>query len=755
MAKVQVLSNETVNSYGYVVLNSGLDWSRYRKNPVLYNEHRYDEVVGKVKNIRNKNGNWIGELVFADTELGRSLQRLYDAGFLRGASIGGDADIATKNGKKYATKFSVYEISVTGLPSNPDAISLELDKLSAISDDEKEAKIVAQTSYCDVHIRNERHVELSAAAEKMIDEFESNQMEGDETKKSKTLKERASEAMETIRSLLSIDEPETAREEDAPAPVEEVLSAEPEAEAQTYDAPAQLAADPDDDDDEDDPDDDKDDDDDDDKLKAGQELPKVIKDIIEKNSAEVETQNTAEVVEQAPARVADINKFKSTKVVSMNQFQTVREYLASDEGQHKHKLMARVTSPRSASEKEALHVDDVNKAIEYGKEFATLVANDPEMKVLTNNLRFDLTGMNGQRTVGSLGQVCAKLASATPTFHPGTYDFLETPDLAAIEWIPVIFRKLFPLDYWADEITRISVPNAAGVVWVNLDADPEIYFGRTTPRNACPPYEYDDTAVSLAMYVTSIQPMIWRPMDDRLLRYDKRETGIYTAMRKASVAMHNYWMYRFAVDANMGVKMSGPDTFDAAGKFPSNPNAAGTLQKFNLADIIAIQTALVNQNMDMDDERIIMSIPGTFWGQIQTSGLAQSLLTRGYDQTSPMNIDYMNVRMMPRSSTVLYNTATSTVIDSGNYGKILDNDNMIPADTPAVELPATAYDMGVAFLPSQVVVAIGPTVVIVAPNTCQYGYDFSAAIAHGAAAGRKNGLGIVRVEPAAAAASGA
>lgn len=34
-ATYQILSNEALNSKGFVVLNSTIDWSRYLKNPIL------------------------------------------------------------------------------------------------------------------------------------------------------------------------------------------------------------------------------------------------------------------------------------------------------------------------------------------------------------------------------------------------------------------------------------------------------------------------------------------------------------------------------------------------------------------------------------------------------------------------------------------------------------------------------------------------------------------------------------------------
>lgn len=54
-ATYQILSNEALNSKGFVVLNSTIDWSRYLKNPILLRnkdtgEH-FGQPIGRVEDI--------------------------------------------------------------------------------------------------------------------------------------------------------------------------------------------------------------------------------------------------------------------------------------------------------------------------------------------------------------------------------------------------------------------------------------------------------------------------------------------------------------------------------------------------------------------------------------------------------------------------------------------------------------------------------------------------------------------------------
>ena len=73
-ATYQILSNEALNSKGFVVLNSSIDWSRYLKNPILLRnkdtgEH-FGQPIGRVEDIHLENGRGIGKLVFG-TRTGR------------------------------------------------------------------------------------------------------------------------------------------------------------------------------------------------------------------------------------------------------------------------------------------------------------------------------------------------------------------------------------------------------------------------------------------------------------------------------------------------------------------------------------------------------------------------------------------------------------------------------------------------------------------------------------------------------------
>ena len=175
-ATYQILSNEALNSKGFVVLNSTIDWSRYLKNPILLRnkdtgEH-FGQPIGRVEDIHLEKGRWIGKLVFGSSELAQAAKRDYEAGILNGVSIFGRARIVERNGRKYTTFFEVWEISLVNIPSNPDAVAIRGEDNVGLS----------AVSFVPDSIEIEQIESLSAYQTDIINQFE-NKMKNEEEKK--------------------------------------------------------------------------------------------------------------------------------------------------------------------------------------------------------------------------------------------------------------------------------------------------------------------------------------------------------------------------------------------------------------------------------------------------------------------------------------------------------------------------------------------------------------------------------------------
>ena len=122
-----VLSDESVNSYGYIILTSGIDTTVFERNPVmLYMHNRDGNVIGRWENIRKEEKRLLGDAVFDDsTELAATVKKQVEKGFLRSVSIGIE-EISTEviNGIQTVTKCRLIEVSIVDIPSNSNAVKL-------------------------------------------------------------------------------------------------------------------------------------------------------------------------------------------------------------------------------------------------------------------------------------------------------------------------------------------------------------------------------------------------------------------------------------------------------------------------------------------------------------------------------------------------------------------------------------------------------------------------------------------------------
>lgn len=133
-----VISDESLNSYGFWVMTDGIDLSAFLKNPVmLWNHNRsslgtnLDQLpIGRWKDLRIENGVLTGEPVFDENdEFAEKIRKKYESGILNACSIGfaplewSDAPEMLKEGQTVATvtRCRLLEISICDIPSNANA----------------------------------------------------------------------------------------------------------------------------------------------------------------------------------------------------------------------------------------------------------------------------------------------------------------------------------------------------------------------------------------------------------------------------------------------------------------------------------------------------------------------------------------------------------------------------------------------------------------------------------------------------------
>lgn len=141
-----ILSDETVNTYGFRLLTSGADLEQFRRNPVMYLNHNdWSMPIGRWENIRVEDGKILADPVFdTDDEKAREVAGKVERGFLKMASVGVRIVEQSEDPATYlpgqtaptVTKWRLREASIVGIGANHNALILYDASDRALSDDE-------------------------------------------------------------------------------------------------------------------------------------------------------------------------------------------------------------------------------------------------------------------------------------------------------------------------------------------------------------------------------------------------------------------------------------------------------------------------------------------------------------------------------------------------------------------------------------------------------------------------------------------
>lgn len=168
-----VLNDESkVNSYGFRVLNTGIDLRRFKTNPVMLNQHynSISYVLGYWENIRIDGSKLIADSKFdLEDEATKSVAGKVDRGFIKSCSMGitfnREYMKANPDGAYILEKCELMEASIVAVPSNANALTLYAETGELL--EEKEIKLSLQNLKTDIKITKENNMEkfiLSPAA---------------------------------------------------------------------------------------------------------------------------------------------------------------------------------------------------------------------------------------------------------------------------------------------------------------------------------------------------------------------------------------------------------------------------------------------------------------------------------------------------------------------------------------------------------------------------------------------------------------
>lgn len=137
LKKSFVLSDQTVNQYGFVVLTSGINLERFRQNPVMLYNHMDDgadaKVIGRWENIRIEENKLMADPVFdMEDPFAKEIAGKVERGFMKGASVWVDFDVNddvklnVEGFPKIPVVFrsELMEGSIVPIPNNKNSIRL-------------------------------------------------------------------------------------------------------------------------------------------------------------------------------------------------------------------------------------------------------------------------------------------------------------------------------------------------------------------------------------------------------------------------------------------------------------------------------------------------------------------------------------------------------------------------------------------------------------------------------------------------------
>ena len=118
-----LVSDETKNSYGFIVLTSGIDTEQFEKNPIMLFMHdRKSSVIGKWENLKKDGDKLYADAIFDTNDpQGKLIADKVKNGFIKSASLG--IEILEQKGD-LITKSILHEISIVDIGSNKNALKL-------------------------------------------------------------------------------------------------------------------------------------------------------------------------------------------------------------------------------------------------------------------------------------------------------------------------------------------------------------------------------------------------------------------------------------------------------------------------------------------------------------------------------------------------------------------------------------------------------------------------------------------------------
>lgn len=124
-------SDDSIDRHGDRINPAGWDLENFKKNPVIMLNHNYQQFpIGKAINVRRSKNSLLFDIQFSKTlPLAREAFNLIKEGIMKAWSVGFLVLEWAKSGSEFTIdKMELLELSLVGLPANPNALLNSLNK---------------------------------------------------------------------------------------------------------------------------------------------------------------------------------------------------------------------------------------------------------------------------------------------------------------------------------------------------------------------------------------------------------------------------------------------------------------------------------------------------------------------------------------------------------------------------------------------------------------------------------------------------
>lgn len=618
-----IVSSGRMNRKGYRIPIENISYDDYLANPVMLAEHKYDQNIGHMTDIRVENGKLTALPVFATTELGQRYAKLYAERGINAVSIGGWVKLNAE--RTEATSFDLWECSLVSVPADPGAVAIEggavlsaeqsIDKLSGISEEirkEKEAQgFEFVTLNCMDEMTDDNGCDSHSADSDIVDNII-----GDNHKSNLSAsaeQNKTNKIMEDNKDKV-VDQTTQAQGNDNLAAPASAPGAEDNVKMNTDDTASNKSQD---------------------KLGLNPNMKTM----------------------EMPKHNVSGHRASLSALLKDKGMDGVMEMV--NRGNDAEKLYVFNAIRNTAAGKVFMNTLGLNIETNRGRIRVGVDAYLRDRESLSAPLHdMQKLSMNGN----------AKLNAST--------DFIGDPALDRIAFASMAFLKLFPSNLWVNRMPVLPVQmtgDGVGVVWVNVGFDSKVTTQPVQTNTSVTPATIEvktDTPVSMQIYEHDLAPMLFRRYNQDIVAYDQLGLQWDVALNNLFTKMYDWDLYTLAniiatTVSGYTPKIQGTTgaAFAPSSLWTKVPGNVSQYKGLTMNDIISLEAFFQSQGVRIESLNPVINIDPALNLSLTQDPIVQTRLTRFVAGEKGEDIRVSYSRVYTRQYLGCYNTSSNAVVD--------------------------------------------------------------------------------------------